>query len=95
MKKNKMDRQSAKRRESRLVKVHCATPAYVMPFYVEAAAKQLSTADLKRLVEAKEKADRDAAAAAAGAAAAAPAAAQEGVGAGKAVVIAYSKLFFM
>lgn len=51
------------------------------------AAKQLSTADLKRLVEAKEKADRDAAAAAA--------AAQEGVGAGKAVVIAYSKLFFM
>ena len=55
------------------------------------AAKQLSTADLKRLVEAKEKADRDAAAAAAGAAAAA----QEGVGAGKAVVIAYSKLFFM
>ena len=55
------------------------------------AAKQLSTAELKRVVEAKEKADRDAAAAAA----AAPAAAQEGVGAGKAVVIAYSKLFFM
>ena len=49
------------------------------------AAKQLSTADLKRLVEAKEKADRDAAAAAA----AAPAAAQEGVGAGKAVVITF------
>ena len=32
MKKNKMDRQSAKRRESSLVKVHCATPACVMPF---------------------------------------------------------------
>ena len=35
------------------------------------AAKQLSTADLKRLVEAKEKADRNAAAAAAAAPAAA------------------------
>ena len=42
------------------------------------AAKQLSTADLKLLVAAKEKAEREAAVAAAAAPAVAPAAAAEG-----------------
>ena len=42
------------------------------------AAKQLSTSDLKLLVAAKEKAERDAAVAAAAAPAVAPAAAAEG-----------------